>query len=477
LIRLCFALLILGMLGCQTEEYPIPIAGSTYRIGKDVPDKGSEERIDVLTGWTECVNAGIRDLDLCMPRVDRAAAETRISFMLRDPKTSATLNRSLDAEQITVSHDGQQVEDYELIPHDPVSGGQLFILLIDGSGSMYDNDGERAKKVYTALLTKSVVDGFFPEGNTKTGVVLLRFAGPDVVGLDGGPPKVVKSAAEYRKVITENLLVPTRGYTFLYQAIRYSVTELLTLKNINTFLGLRGAAPTLIVLTDGFNNEAGSDVCSDNVTRLNETLDVIRQSRASSGGSARTSVYSVGLGQSYNPRKSSGSANRFKRSITSRELCGRYADHKIDGHLEDYGIDDVSLEWIAEAGGGASFVRKNPQGLAEVFAKTSAVRYTWYELRYKVPDSFHHRKSFEVKIRLASLARAETAIKLHPSAWMDAPGGFIETGEKWSRRTPFRSTFALFMPMLGLLVVLTFMGPAWFNARRALFRRARNRKK
>jgi hypothetical protein len=33
------------------------------------------------------------------------------------------------------------------------------------------------------------------------------------------------------------------------------------------------------------------------------------------------------------------------------------------------------------------------------------------------------------------------------------------------------------MPVLGLLVLLTFIGPAWFNARRAIFRRAKPRKK
>lgn len=478
MIRVFALLLVLVLGGCQSEEYPIPILGSTYRIDKDEPAKGSEIRIDVLTGWSECVNAKIEEVDLCMPQVDRGAGEVRLAFDLRDPTTGTTLYRSLDREQISVSHDTSLQEDYELIPHDPVTAGQLFILLIDGSGSMYDNDSVRAKKVYQALLTKSVVSGFFPEDNAKTGVVLLRFSGPDVVGLDGKAPRVIKSAADYQRIIKQNLLVPTGGYTYLYQAIRYSVTELLTIKDIDDFMAVRSAEPTLIVLTDGFNNEMGKDVCGDNVPRLNETLDLIREARRGVGASRRTSVYTVGLGKPL-PRKRSKQRqpDRFKKSITTTELCGKYADYKIDGGLEDHGIDDVSLEWIAEAGGGSSFVKQEPRGLAEVFQKAAAARYRWYELRYKVPDSFYHRTSFDVKLRLLNIARAETSVAIHPSAWMDAPSGYRERGERWTRMTSFRSTAALFMPIFGFLVLLTFVGPAWFNARRAIFRRAKPRKK
>lgn len=471
-------LVLVGLVGCQSAEYPVPIQGSTYRIEKDIPAEASEIRIDVLTSWTECVNAKIEELDLCLPRVDRGAGEVRLAFDLRDPTTSTTIYRSLDRDQISISQDGSLQEDFELIPHEPVSGGQLFILLIDGSGSMYDNDGERAKKVYQALLTKSVIKGFYPEDNSKTGVVLLRFSGTDVLGLDGGPPHVSKSADEYQRLIKTHLLVPTHGYTFLYEAIRYSVTELLTVKDIYNFMAVRGAEPTLIVLTDGFNNEAGSDVCGDNVPRLNETLDVIREARRGTGASIRTSVYTVGLGKPL-PRKKRKDAppDRFKKTITATELCGKYIDYKIDGGLEDYGIDDVSLAWIAEAGGGASFVKQEPRGLAEVFQKAAAARYRWYEVRYRVPDAFYHRKAFEVKLRLSQLARGETSVTIRPSAWMDAPSGVKEKGARWTRMTPFRHTAALFMPIFGLLVLLTFVVPAWFNARRAIFRRGRPRKK
>jgi len=465
-----------ALVGCQTEEYPLPIAGSTYRIDKDVPAKGSEIRIDILTGWSECVNAKIEELDLCLPQVDRAAGETRLAFDLRDPVGGRPLLRSIDREQLTVTHDSKLIEDFEVIPHDPQTGRQLFILLVDGSGSMYDNDGERAKKVYEALLNKSVVNGFFPSDGSKTGVVLLRFMGPEVHGLDGAPPRVIDNAAEYRKVIRQHLLQPTGGYTYLYKAIRYAMTELPAIKGISDFMAL-GNEPTLIVLTDGFNNEAASDVCADNVSRLNETLEVIREVRAGQGPSAQMSVYSVGLGTRLPRKRQPPSKNRFKKNITSVELCGKYGDQRIDGHLEDYGIDDVSLEWIAEAGGGSSFVRKEPNGLAEVFQKAAAVRYRWYELRYRVPHSFFHRMSYEVRLSLSSFARAQTTVEIHPSAWMDAPGGVMVGGDGWTTKTPFRSTFALFMPILGLLVVLTFLGPAWFNARRAIFRRARNRKK
>ena len=137
-MKLWLALGVLALLGgCHTSEFPAPILGTTYRIDRDVATEGSELRVDFFTTENECSSAGIDDLELCIPYANRSTGELRLSFDLRDPITNSTLYRSLDSDSVSVSHDGKSMEDIELIPHDPVSSGQLFVLLIDGSGSMY----------------------------------------------------------------------------------------------------------------------------------------------------------------------------------------------------------------------------------------------------------------------------------------------------------------------------------------------------
>jgi hypothetical protein len=458
--------------GCQFEEYPAPIPHSTYRIEKDIPAEGSELTVDLFTTWVECANAKIDDLESCMPRVDRAAGEVRIGFDLRDPTTSQPVFRSVERDQIVVSHDNARQPDFDLIPHDPVAGGQLFVLLIDGSGSMYENGGERVQKVYQALMTPSVIDGFYPPGNNKSGVVLARFNN-EVKGLDGGPLKVITSAADYRAMVKGHLTKQSGGYTHMYSAVQYGTTELLALDEISTFMAVKSVdQPTIVLLTDGFNNQEARDTCADNVPRLQGVIDTLKEVRTGQGAKYRPTVHTVGLGRPY--RKGT-KPEGLNQKVTTPALCGKYADQPINGHLENYGIDHVSLEWIAEIGGGNSFVKREPRGLAEVFKKAAAKRYRWYELHYRVPDNFWHRKSFEVQVRLMAYARAYTSVTVHPSAWLDAPTGFKNPGDKWTTPSPLRRTAVLLMPILGMLVFLSFLGPATFNVRRAIFRRARPR--
>lgn len=467
----CLALLMLA--ACQQGEYPAPVLGSTYRITDDEPAQGSELRIDVLTTWNECANANISNMEACLPQVDRANAEVSLAFYLRDPVSGAPAYRSLDREQVRVSHNGSVVEDIELVPYDPVSGGQLFILIIDGSGSMYENNNDRINKVYQALMSESVIRAFYPDNLGRTGVVLLRFVGKELKGLDGKAPEVLNTAAEYRKMIKEHLLQRHGGYTHLYHAARFAVTDLLADENIDSFLAIKGAEPTIVLLTDGFNNEAAGEVCKDNVARLSETLDVIREARRV-GASARATLYTVGLGRPYRP---GNKPDGFNQAVSPESLCGRYADYKIDPDLETAGIDHVSLQWLAEAGGGLAFTRRDPRGLAEVFQKAASARYRWYQLKYRLADNFHHRRAFRVRVALDSVARAYTELSLLPSPWMDAPPGRREAGAVWTTPTSLWSSLVLVMPVLGALVFLAFLGPAWFNARRAIFRRAKPRKK
>ncbi|HHO53491.1 MAG TPA: VWA domain-containing protein [Deltaproteobacteria bacterium] len=471
-MRVLFGLGLWLAVGCQTEEFPAPIEGSAYRITDDTPAEGSEIWIDMFPNRRACANAKVVEIEDCLPRADRASGELRVSFDLKDPQSSLELSRALSKEQLMVTQDGSAQDDFELIPHDPVITGQLFILLIDGSGSMYADDQERIRKVYSALLRPSVIQGFFPEGNRKTGVVLLRFSSK-VSGIDGGAPKILRSPEEYEASIRDHLLQRSGGYTHLYEAVQYAVTDLLRLEEIERFLTVKAAEPTLVVLTDGFNNEDRRDTCADNVPRLQRTIDLLREVRANEGGATRPTVYTVGLGVRYREENKPKGLNR---PVTTQGLCGRYGDYPIDPSLEDAGIDHVSMQWIAEAGGGYSFVKRKPRGLADVFEAASATRHRWYELWYRVADSLWHRRSFDVEIQLRSRERALTKFTVLPSPWLDGPTGQHELGAPWHTPTPFRHTFVVLVPALGLLLSLQFLGPAFFNARRAILRRARPRR-
>jgi hypothetical protein len=460
-----------ALTGCQTSPYPAPILGTTYRIDDDVPGEGSELRIDVMTSYAECAEAKVVDMDACLPRADRASGELHFGFQLRDPTTTQNLPRAISADQVKVVHDQGIQSDVQVVPHEPVSSGQLFVILIDGSGSMYENNGDRINRVYAALLKRSVENGFFPEGNTKSGVVLLRFS-DKVAALDGGAPKVLTSRQEYEHTIRTYLTQPSGGYTHLYDAVRYVVTDLLDVDAIKTFLTIRGAEPSILVVTDGFNDEAASDTCATNVPKLQALLDTIREVRSSTGSSIRPTIHTVGLGKPYRKGNKPPGLNR---AVNARDLCGEYADYPIDPNLEDVGIDHVSMQWIAEVGGGRSFVKSQSSGLAQVLESAAATRYRWYEVFYRVPDNFYHRKSFDVEVQLESLARAKTKFHVYPNAWLDGPTGLRAEGDRWHTPGAFGRSLAILMPSLGVLVLANYLGPAMFNTRRALFRRARPR--
>jgi hypothetical protein len=461
----------LALLGCQTEKYPAPIPGTTYRIDEDRPDKESEVVLDLLTSWSDCAEAKVVDMEACLPRADRSSGELHFSFRLRDKVSLIDLSRSLEQDQILIVHDGREQSEVELIPHEPVGTGQLYIIVLDGSGSMFENGGERIRKVYSALLAPSVLKNFYPEGNSKSGVVLLRFT-DKVVGLDGGPPQVLDSAEEYETMVKKHLLTSSGGYTHMYSAVKYAVTDLMDSDVIRTFTTISGAEPSVILISDGFNNEKATDLCQDNVPRLQETVDVIRNVRTSTGNVLRPTVFGVGLGLRF---RKDDKPKGLSVPITPDNLCGSYAQERIDGRLERIGIDHISMQWMAEAGGGRSFVKDKAKGLAEVLATAAATRYRWYEVWYRVPDGFYHRKSFDVELQLQGAVRARSSVRVHPHGWLDAPTAVHDPDRRWHSQAPFRHTLTVLMPALGTLVLFVYIGPALFNTRRALFRRARPR--
>ncbi|MCB9675083.1 MAG: VWA domain-containing protein [Alphaproteobacteria bacterium] len=460
------------VVACQTDVHPAPIVGSSYRIDNDKPDPESELFLDVFTTAEECARAKIDETDICRPMVDRAAGEVHLSFMFRDRDTSQPFFIPLSRDQIMVRHDRARQESYELIPHNPRTSGQLYVVIIDGSSSMYDNDGERIRKVNRALLSREVADAFFPGEDGKTGVLLMQFSN-DLHQLGGGEPKVITNKAEYRQLVKDHLLTRSGGFTHLYGAVRDGMTKLLVDKDVRQFIASRNAQPTLIVLTDGFNNEEGSDTCGSNVSRLTETLDVVKKARRA-GGTAKPMMYTVGLGKRYRPGEKPEGLNQ---SVTPSGLCGKYLDERIDSNLEVFGIDHISLAWLAEAGGGVSFVKQNYKGLAEVFLTAAAKRYEWFELKYRTPDPIYHRQSFDVSFSLLQGYRSSTEVSIHPNPWFDGPTGKKPPGAAWTELTSLNHTLTVLMPVLGILVFLNYLGAATFNARRAVFRRAKPRRR
>lgn len=468
-------LLWMAMFACDDlDRGPFPVEGTTWRVDEPVPSTKGDVIIDLFARRTDCINApevDEEDIGDCIPRVDRGSGQVMFGFRLIDRKSSNVLYLPLRKDQVSFTHDQRAIaeDDWELIPHEPMRAGQLFVLLLDGTSSIYETGG--INKVEKALLTPAVIESFLPKvpGET-TGVLLLRF-NVDVKTIDGKDPlqaQIIEDRKVYRKLVTEHLKSPNRGYSHTYDALTFATTKLLESPNVRNWLQINNAQPTVVLLTDGYHNERAQDVCKDNVPRLNNAIESLFRARAA-GGSRAPRVFTVGLGKAILPN--------FKLPVggnpTVDLLCGRFAEDRIDGGLEAR-IDNPSLAWLAEVGGGQSFIKSTHKGLADVFLEAAAQRYKWYEIRYQI-DPFHHRRSFETVVRLGAFGQAESKIRFHPSAWMDAPSGVIEGEERWFTATPFRRSTAFLMVALGAFVFVGFLGPASFNARRALFRRPRGR--
>ncbi len=448
------------------------VQGTTVRLEDPVVPDGTELELRILTKASQC-DLPEADPHNCLPWVDRASGEVHLAFRLyagSDPWAMA-----LDKGSIQISHLGALIEEgknkqsYDLIPHAPEKTDQLFVLLIDGSGSMNEPAHDRPiDRVREALLLPEVIKAFFPS-DQNTGVVLLEFAG-DQVRPVGGAMKVITRRADYRQLVKGSLRA-SGGYTHLYSAIRYATGELLSDEpEVVSFMRSTTSAPTIVALTDGFNNERHDDTCATNAKRLGRLVNHLRDVRGpESDPMARPRVYTVGLGRPF--------LRRFElpedlTSVRPVALCGKkYKDWRIDGKLETLGIDNASLAWIADVGGGSSFVKRKTSGLGEAFRAAAATQYRWFEVRYRL-DPFHLRRSFKATIRLTAFAQAEASVVIHPSAWLDAPPG-RRAEDGWTRPASIMRTASLVMPLLSLLVILGFLPPALFNTRRILSGRLR----
>ncbi len=451
------------------------VAGTTTRVAPPVPEEG-EVQLAIHTTRDACLGSRIaeEDLPLCLPFVDRASGEVRLSFQPRidgQPFLLPITRDNLDIfhNKRTVRNGSEGVE-VEVIGHDPQRTPQLFILLIDGSGSMAERDDKgksRIDKVRQALYSRAVVSSFFPDDVT-TGVVLLTFTDgtPQPVG---GELEVIRSGDAFRSRVKDDLGISS-GYTHLYEAVRYAVTDLLQEEVISGWLD--EAQPTIIVLTDGFNNEQPADTCQDNAPRLESLLTDIRAARTGRDVSirARPSIYTVGLGTPIS-RKLKAPEDEKRIRVEPRDLCGKWGGLRIDGGLERRGIDKVSLDWIANVGGGYSYIKQDAKGLGAAFQGAASERYSWFEVRYRV-GGFNLRRAFETTLQLNSFVYAGASVRFEPSGWLDAPPGIRSAGSRWTEPAPYGRSATLVMSVLGGLVGAAFLGAAWLNTRRAISARS-----
>lgn len=467
------ALGLLTALGSGCADDLTPVVGTAIRVGTPEVKTGTELTLKIFTNEGDCLNAvDPDDVPLCLPHVDRASGEVRLGIQFR--LDTDVFYMPLGAENLRVIHQGTEVQDgqngqrYTIIPHEPKSTPQLFILVIDGSSSM--NEDGRMEKVRQALLMPAVKEAFFPEGGT-TGVVIMTFTDGKPQPL-GGTLQVITDVQTYTKMIRRELRV-LQGYTHLYDAVTYATGELLQNPEVKRFIDLQVAAPTIIALTDGFNNVAHDDLCSTNAPRLTTLLKHLTKTRTAEDVNlnSRPTVFSVGLGRPLRGSFKLPDSRGPSQEVTPGQLCGKFVNRVIDGDLERYGIDNPSLSWIADAGGGFSFVKSSREGLGEAFQAAAAKRYTWFEVRYRV-DPFYLRRSFSTRMRLLNYATAESSVKIYPSAWLDAPPGVLAE-DGWHVPQTYLHTATVAVPALGVVVVLTYLSAAIFNTRRALFRRGR----
>ncbi len=447
------------------------VRGTTVRVGEPkAKGETGAYSMRIFASDEDCNADSILDAEreACHPYIDRATGTVHIAFQLLVDGSPVPMVLRKDA--ITVLHDKRNPasngEDrVQIIPHQEADIGHLFVLLIDGSGSMSvadDGDGvTRMDKLRRALLRPDVVDSFFSGSATRSRVSPLVFRGGLPEPLGG--KWVVSEPDEYKRLMREQLQVGS-GYTYLYQAVNYAAIGLAEQPEIKKAVDNIGLAPTIIALTDGFNNERPDDTCAANAPRLQALLTELQAAHMGKKVAGyQPDIFTVGLGVR--------AWKRFKvpddYNVVPGKLCKQWADSRIDGNVENLGVDNAALSWIAKVGGGDSYVKRDADGLAEAFKAAAQKRYKWFELRYKV-DPFYLRRGFDVTVRLTSPYQVEATVPIYPNAWIDGPAG-VPGEDGWPTPAPFRTSLVVVVVILSALIVWNYVPAAMFNVRRALF--------
>ena len=481
--------------GCSELTEIIPIPDTTARIDAvaEVNQRQSELKLHIMTDPEDCAYItedsdeylSQQEYDACLPWVDRQAGEIKLGvrFELDDqfyqlPDLNDNISVSLNDRQVV---DNASESDVRVVGHKPRRISQLFVLIIDGSASMNTvdagSDKSRMDKVRDALLMRSVQEAFFPDDPTVTNHVLVYTFTSGTPQPLGGELRVLSNKRAYKSLIQGHLSARA-GYTHLYNAVDYGLNTVLQTAEVQSLLDGQ-TKPTLVVLTDGFNNEAARDTCISNVPRLQRLLVNIRKEMDDFAVDTPL-IFTVGLGRPlsrrFNPKRV-----KFGR-VSDRELCAGQSHNKlIDAPgdqigFEDLFIDNVSLELIADRGKGRAFVEQDAKGLGEAFEEVAAIRYEWFEVMFR-DNALKFRREFNVGLQLNNYARAVSSVNIYPHAWMDGPHG-PKDSQGWSTRSSMWHSASILTSGLGVLLFLLTLGAAVFNVKRlAMGRLHRERNK
>lgn len=467
------AALVLLLGGCADGTIH-PVDGTTFRVQDPTIEQTKGLSVYPFVDQSKCSGAKIlpeKDpYHECLPFVDRATGQVRIAFQ---PRIGAEpWPMALQKASVKVLFNHTPPADFEFIPHDPQPTNQIFILLIDTSGSMQMSDVEggptRLEKVRAALTQPDVVDSFFPP-DASTDVVPLMFRDKPTPIVIGDKP-LVSNRADYIRAIRDGLDAG-RGYTPLYSALSDVLKNTLTSKVVFDEIQL-GRQPTIIALTDGFNNVSPSDTCASNVAPLNALLADIRSIRQNVDMIAhRPAIFTVGLGRARWPHATPQDTD----DISVTQLCGNYKDYLIDGGLDAKGVDNRALAFIAHAADGNSYIRPDQAGLAQAFREAAQSRYRWFEVRFH-HDPLYFRRAFEVQLTIETTDSPSATVKFLPNPWIDAPPG-EELPDDGLGPAPLTRTLGIVLPILGAVISLSYLPAAIFNGRRAVFGLVPRRKK
>ncbi len=464
----------------------IPAEGSSWRMAMPEAPSVGGTRVHVFHDAADCLAAGmdVEEVAACAPTVSPADRLVRFSFALSDDEgglqplalTPGRMRVQLGAPDELRAD--VQTRYLQVVGHQPVGYGQLFVLLIDRSSSMYTDPGDGRDPamafVVAALLDPAALDTFFPKAaGARTGVLLLGFSDA-VRAVDGGAwtdAKILTDRKAYAAAVDKLLDEPAPSYTHLYDAVRTTLDEVMPSAPVDGFVRLTQGDPALVVLTDGFNNVRAEQTCAENAGPLAELLGVVRARRGAPG--ARTDVFTVGFGRPFAPDLTD-LPERLPERPDPNFLCGASADARIDGGLELQGIDNVSLGLLAAAGGGRALVTEDAGRLGRFLARTGTPVHRWYELRLALPEGEQSRFRLRLPIGLTLTgARPGTAeLVFFPNPWFDLPSGLDAQGRSASVRALGRAAGTLIVG-LSLIAAIGAVYVGAYHLRRAVLRRGR----
>ena len=491
----------------MAEEEVQVLPGSATRIERSPPSEDATFYLRIATTESECDDLTYpfnEDPGLCTPVIEPGRGNVRLAAQVRGGARGGALalpfrvdenGVAVDPHQyIKVSHGVDDVRNgevsqgverrVELIPHGEVSGDQLFVLLIDRSPSMNATDGgrlTRMERTQRALLDPGVIGNFFKGRNNR--VLLLTFSN-DVVPLGNrGSYELISDRGRYEELVSQ--LSTGGSQTNLYHSIGHVVDNVLEAREVQSFTSSgtgEYAQVTVVVLTDGFDWSNSQDTCGSNARQLRSLLGKLNRLQDQPNP---PTIYTVGLGRkalSGFPWIPEGDDPvRYRDEVrallntppTPEALCGESVNALIDPPsgvgLEEAGIDNASLEWIAHVGGGEAYVRRGPRQLAEAFKGAAARRFEWFEVRYHT-DPTYFNQSFETELRMQAFVDARAKLRVHPPGWFSTPERH-DVGDDWiGEVSPVRATFAFAVPVLGAMLSMLFLGSATYNLRRWLTR-------